>query len=1657
MKEKTASSSLSQVEVAYLRAARAGILEKVLNFLNEDGDIHTCNANGLNALHLSSKEGHIEVVKELLKRGAGVNFTTKKGNTALHIAALAGQKLAVEVLLDSGASVNSKAQNGFTPLYMAAQEGHVDVVRILLSKGANQQCTTEDGFTPIDVAVQQGHEKVVAALLHHDSRKGYRSLHTAARKDFAKAAKLLLVKDHKPDVEAPNGFTPLHIAAKYGNLNVAGVLIQHGATIDFKTKIYVIAPLHVAAKYGNINIVTLLVEKGSKVDIPNKDGLTPLHCAARDGHDAVVEFLTSKKASITARTKHGLTPLHMSCQGNHPSTSGLLIDNKAPVNAVATNGLTPLHIAAHYGHVDITELLLNRGADTDARARNGFTPLHVACKKNREQVIQLLLKFGANVHSANEGGQTPMHVATYYGNVTLVLILLQHGGSPDITNVRGETALHIACRRRQITIVRLLLRNGAAVDAKTQDRETPLHIAVRTKNVEMVNLLLDHGASTDVIDKNKCTPLHIAARDGNEELVEILVEHGASVTELSKKGFTPLHEAARHGHIKIIEILLKYYDNPDPEGKHGLTPLHVATHYNKEKVAIFLLDNEANPHIQAKNGFTPLHIGAKKNRIDIVLLLLRRGMDPDITTQTGISPLHLSAKEGHVELCEHLVENGAMPGLTTNNGLTPLHLTARENRIEVAKLLLKYNAPINAQTVSGFTPLHIACVYGHFELAKLLLEAGADIEAKTKHGYMALHLAAQYGHALIITLLLENGAPPDALTNDGYTALYISQRVNLNTTIIETLTKVTEYHITLRRKPKRGAAEGEEEDRLSDEIIFSAEPEELEEEEVLEALELPEVEEEPPSPEESYDRFMTMEDMVEDDQRSSSLSRHRDSGIFSSSRYSGAFLEGGTPSGSRASDLDRSRFSEFSESQNITVSEINVVESELPSSLADMAADNVPKYEPLTTGDFLVSFLVDARGGKMESSQTGLKITLPPRSCQAPTRITCKQIRPNKPALLPPLYEGEALACRMLNVSPSGAKFLQPVYLELPHFSALRDGERELVVLRTEDGGWNWKEVCVEDMKAVDGYSSEMNIHQGFPSKRYAKIETSDFPEKFSIISRLKKESFMVGPGGDVLKSSVLPQVQVKVPEGAVSSGTKVTLQVQPADETFNDYEDWVAVSPVVSLESGGALFSKPVSITIPTPVYSPGGDDVDIQPTLRLLSCQPEDNRKSMSHAPLYHWTDITDTTPLSIVNTCATFTTSHPARYWLMETRNPDNVTSDARLLYRKLTAVPYSVKVVVFAQVSPDGTEAHLRIFCVTDDKIDKTLEKQTGFVEVARSREVEVCEGRPVHIRCLGNVMPVSREPLQITFYPFRENRLSAIVRVTDPSLPPTCRLAFLKEPRKDRLGNVRPICNLSIDLSEENLKNGGASARLPVNLLELLSKGVGPDWIAFGQVLGFADSELQEIKDQHDSAELDKCALDVLTRWRDKEDSDASMASLEKALTEIGRENILEDFKRLAYRSYAKDPAVVVVQTRPVNSALEEVPVDDSDPGHRRISEFLDTAGEMDDMFRAEDDSSSPRTPRFSERDEVFTDENGAEPITEESVIVVEKHRLVDEEGNLIGETHKIMQDGNEVAEEDTEKLLQDFFSNDKGVLDFLASENAAKVVENGKGTEETEI
>lgn len=58
--------------------------------------------------------------------------------------------------------------------------------------------------------------------------------------------------------------------------------------------------------------------------------------------------------------------------------------------------------------------------------------------------------------------------------------------------------------------------------------------------------------------------------------------------------------------------------------------------------------------------------------------------------------------------------------------------------------------------------------------------------------------------------------------------------------------------------------------------------------------------------------------------------------------------------------------------------------------------------------------------------------------------------------------EGEALASRVLELGPVGAKFLGPVIMEVPHFASLRGKEREIVILRS-DNGETWREHTIEN------------------------------------------------------------------------------------------------------------------------------------------------------------------------------------------------------------------------------------------------------------------------------------------------------------------------------------------------------------------------------------------------------------------------------------------------------------------------------------------------------------------------------------------------------------------------------------------------------------------
>ena len=107
---------------------------------------------------------------------------------------------------------------------------------------------------------------------------------------------------------------------------------------------------------------------------------------------------------------------------------------------------------------------------------------------------------------------------------------------------------------------------------------------------------------------------------------------------------------------------------------------------------------------------------------------------------------------------------------------------------------------------------------------------------------------------------------------------------------------------------------------------------------------------------------------------------------------------------------------------------------------------------------FLVSFMVDARGGAMRGCRhSGVRVLVPPFMAPMPMRITCRYLRKEKLISPPPLAEGEGLASRILEMGPTGARFLGPVVIEVPHFASLRGREREITVLRSDDGE-SWRE-----------------------------------------------------------------------------------------------------------------------------------------------------------------------------------------------------------------------------------------------------------------------------------------------------------------------------------------------------------------------------------------------------------------------------------------------------------------------------------------------------------------------------------------------------------------------------------------------------------------------
>ncbi|KAE9538118.1 hypothetical protein AGLY_006090 [Aphis glycines] len=240
----------------------------------------------------------------------------------------------------------------------------------------------------------------------------------------------------------------------------------------------------------------------------------------------------------------------------------------------------------------------------------------------------------------------------------------------------------------------------------------------------------------------------------------------------------------------------------------------------------------------------------------------------------------------------------------------------------------------------------------------------------------------------------------------------------------------------------------------------------------------------------------------------------------------------------------------------------------------------------------------------------------------------------------------------------------------------------------------------------------------------------------------------------------------------------------------------------------------------------------------------------------------------------------------------------------------------KFVVFAKRT-DVMEARLRVFCMTDDKEEKTLENQEHFVEVAKSRDVEVLQNKNIFVEFAGNLLPIFKtgEQLELNFTAFRENRLPFTVRIRDLEDTNVARILFMREPKVNRGDPAQtPLCVLNVTIPEDivNVTTKSESDLLSLDRscnfydngfeqidtirradirLSDISNMLGDNWPSLAVELGILQSDISIIQSEY-PGNTQRQAMVMLRLWLQTFGQQATGNSLEKALRTINREDIV---------------------------------------------------------------------------------------------------------------------------------------------------------------------
>jgi len=425
------AAHMGQAEIVAL------MLQRGANVNARDRTDSVPEARGNTALIKAAQRDHTEVIRVLLTQGKGiaVDTATKEGETPLLLVVRAEDLEAVKLLHTHGAKINHQDNTGASMLASTVLHKNFAVLEYLVANGADINMSDNNGQSPLMQAIPTSNK---------DSKKTCKWV----EKFITYKPKLDFMQ-----LKGDGGFSAMHLAARFGFVDVGKILLDNGATIDIRSLLTGGTPLHTAASAHQIDFAKMLIKRKANLEIVDKFGSTPLLTAVLRIDPDMVEVLVDAGAAVNVKSSVNplVAPMVYAAGNPNPldhrksvSIIKYLLDHKGDINFASANGTTPLMAAAQKSDqsdgYDRAALLIGKGARLDQANDKGETALMLAAGAGNEKLVKLLVEKGADVQKKSGAGETVVNYARRAGTKGSVNLLEAKGATEGAAITTGNTA-----------------------------------------------------------------------------------------------------------------------------------------------------------------------------------------------------------------------------------------------------------------------------------------------------------------------------------------------------------------------------------------------------------------------------------------------------------------------------------------------------------------------------------------------------------------------------------------------------------------------------------------------------------------------------------------------------------------------------------------------------------------------------------------------------------------------------------------------------------------------------------------------------------------------------------------------------------------------------------------------------------------------------------------------------------------------------------------------------------------------------------------------------------------------------------------------------------------------------------------------------------------